>query len=216
LGAPATLYFSDPLNNRLLKFIQQGAGVTFSYDSTVALQALDFPHQMVEVPGGNIFICGTGGYQVYDTVFGSKLRDCPSPGLPDPQALAVDTAGGVYLGSLLNNGALLRMGCLPPSLLSPGFHPPAGGDSFIYPSPVRGDQATLSCRLSQSGRIELKIWNEARELSGEVTASRDAGVQVVPFDASRLATGVYVFQVTLDYGLGRLEKLPPRKFAVIR
>jgi len=96
-----------------------------------------------------------------------------------------------------------------------GSNPPDAGQFFIYPSPARGDHATLSYNMAGSGQIDLKIWNEKAELVAHVTDQKPAGVQVTPFSISGFATGIYFYALTINYDSGRNEQIKPQKFAII-
>jgi hypothetical protein len=96
-----------------------------------------------------------------------------------------------------------------------GGNPPGQGTCFIYPSPVRGNQAALSYYMAESGQMDLKIWNENGELALKTRDRKPAGVQVTPFSPSGFTRGVYFYTVTLLYDSGNSERLKPGKFAVL-
>ena len=97
----------------------------------------------------------------------------------------------------------------------PGSNQPGAGEFFIYPSPARGSQATVSYNMAQAGQVDLRVWNEKAELVTHVTDSKPAGVQITPFSIAGFGTGVYFYSVTLTYSSGQVEKLGPKKFAIL-
>lgn len=97
----------------------------------------------------------------------------------------------------------------------PGENPPGSGEFFIYPSPARGSQATVSYNLAQAGQLDLRVWNEKAELVTHVIDSKPAGVQVTLFSIAGFGTGVYFYSLTLTYSSGQVEKLGPKKFAIL-
>ena len=97
----------------------------------------------------------------------------------------------------------------------PGNNPPGPGDCFIYPSPARGDHATLSYYMAEPGAMKLKVWNEKAELVNLVTDEKPAGIQVTPFSVDGFATGIYLYTVELSYDSGRVEKIGIHKFVIL-
>jgi len=96
-----------------------------------------------------------------------------------------------------------------------GSNPPEAGEFFVYPSPAKGDHATVSCRLAQAGTVEVRIYNQTGDLVSEKTEAKSPGIQVVPFSLAGFAPGIYYCSVVLKYGLGNPEKLKINKFAVL-
>ena len=94
-------------------------------------------------------------------------------------------------------------------------NPPGPGGFFIYPSPARGSQATVSYDMAQAGGVDLRVWNEKAELVAHVTDEKTAGVQESPFSISGFASGVYFYSLTLTYGSGQAENLGPKKFVIL-
>lgn len=96
-----------------------------------------------------------------------------------------------------------------------GGNPPDSSDSFVYPFPAKGDHASVSYKMAESGKVELKIWNEKAELVSDVTEHTEAGVQVTSFTISAFASGVYFYSLILTYNSGKVENIKPRKFVVL-
>jgi len=69
--------------------------------------------------------------------------------------------------------------------------------------------------MTESGKVELKIWNERAELVSDVTDQKSEGLQVTSFTTSSFGSGVYFYSVVLTYDSGKVEKIKPHKFAVI-
>ena len=220
-GAPATFYFSDPLNNRVLKFVQAAAGsVTYGYVSTITTGGFAYPHQLLKNGSGEIYLAANGGYWIFDPTFQVVLASCSSASvLYDAQGIASDSSGAVYLGSTVDNGALMKLGC--PVLTSTstpaysGSNPPGEGQCFVYPSPARGDHATVSYYMAEPGKIQLKVWNHNGELVTEVTDQKPAGVQITPFSIAGILPGVYFYSLALSYDSGGIDKPKAGEFAVI-
>jgi|GEM_PF-2262001 len=89
------------------------------------------------------------------------------------------------------------------------------GRCFIYPSPARGNQATLSYFMKEAGSMDLKVWNEKAELAAHITDLKSNGTQITPFSISGFASGVYFYRVTLHYDSGSTENLAPNKFVIL-
>ncbi|HTC22300.1 MAG TPA: hypothetical protein VK859_15690 [bacterium] len=218
-GAPSTLYVSDEHNNRIVKYIEAAAGsATFGYVSTVSVLSLVYPHQITQDASGKAFVCGSGGYNVVDSNFQTLLDNCNSSSVvPDAQGMAIDGLGGVYLGSGSDNGALIRLGCPFPTPTPPysGSNPPGPGECFIYPSPARGSQATVSFDMAGPGNVEIKIWNQNAGLVAQASGPEPAGVQVMPLNISGLLSGVYFYDVVIHYDSGQSVNIAPHKFAIL-
>ena len=96
-----------------------------------------------------------------------------------------------------------------------GPNPPSTGECFIYPSPVRGDQASLVYVMEENGALDLKVWNEKAELVTRVTDPKGTGAQTSTFSVAGFGSGVYFYQATLRYSSGRNVVLKTAKFAVL-
>jgi len=124
---------------------------------------------------------------------------------------------GGWSGSMFMNsnqaGTLVCEATTPAATSTPT--PSASGDFFIYPSPARGNQAAVSYNMAQSGQVDLRIWNEKAEIVTHVTDSKPAGVQVTPFSIVGFGTGVYFYSLTITYVTGQIEKMGPKKFAIL-
>jgi sugar lactone lactonase YvrE len=141
-----------------------------------------------------------------------------------PEGIVVDTDGHVYVADDFSNRVIVYSPCanfpLPVPTPTPtpsytGLNPPGSGQCFVYPSPARGDHATLSYFMAESGQMDLKIWNENGELALETTDRKIPGAQVTPFSLSGFTRSVYFYTVTLRYDSGKSERPKPGKFAVI-
>ncbi|HJT24538.1 MAG TPA: hypothetical protein VJ873_08160, partial [bacterium] len=122
-------------------------------------------------------------------------------------------AYNVGAGDVLHMANFTVYSCSSPSY--GGSNPPKAREFFVYPSPARGSEATVSYNMAQSGQVDLRVWNEKAELVAHVTDSKTAGVQVTPFSIAGFGTGVYFYSITLTYSSGQVEKLSPKKFAII-
>ncbi len=215
-----TLCVADSGNAQVVAF-GEGVDGVFSEPATV-VPAVNGPSQIAMDGNRNIYVAASGSNQIdeYDSNY-NKLRSCPV-GFPTG-GVAVDAGGNLYVGDASGSaGEVVEIGsCLSDVLPTPtpyyqGTDPPASENCFIYPSPARGDQATLSYDMAESGSVDLKILNENGELVAEITDWKPAGVQVTPFSLSRFAPGVYFYLVTLNYDSGRTDKIKVHKFMVVR
>jgi len=216
-GGSVTLYVSYSASNSVYQFVQSSPGSTaFSFAATEAVGGVLYAHQMTEDSSGNIYLVG-GNFERFDKNFNLISQSCGSLATPDAQGIAVDPQGDVYLGSQLDNGALAKMGCPSSAPITyPGNNPPDSGQYFIYPSPAKGSQATVSYNMVSSGSIELKIWNEKAELVDEVTDQKTTtGVQITPFNIVGFASGVYFYTLTIHYTSGQTQTLSPQKFVIL-
>ncbi len=161
------------------------------------------------VAQGNLFNCyaNTGGgdqlvFSVSDpgtTVYASGSVGIRTSFIYNPNTLHVQNFTATWCGGPVYTGS----------------NPPVSGDFFIYPSPARGSQATVSYNMAQSGQVDLRVWNEKAELVTHMTDSKTAGVQVTPFSIAGFGTGVYFYSLTLTYDSGTVEKLGPKKFVIL-
>ena len=161
------------------------------------------------VAQGNLFNCyaNTGGgdqlvFSVSDpgtTVYASGSVGIRTSFIYNPNTLHVRNFTATWCGGPVYTGS----------------NPPVSGDFFIYPSPARGSQATVSYNMAQSGQVDLRVWNEKAELVTHMTDSKTAGVQVTPLSIAGFGTGVYFYSLTLTYDSGTVEKLGPKKFVIL-
>jgi len=67
-----------------------------------------------------------------------------------------------------------------------------------YPNPFN-PTTTISFSLPQSGNVTLKIYNTIGEQVAElVKGYKEAGIYSINFDASKLNSGVYIYQISTD------------------
>ncbi|HEX7343567.1 MAG TPA: T9SS type A sorting domain-containing protein, partial [bacterium] len=69
---------------------------------------------------------------------------------------------------------------------------------------------TLSFELPQAGSVKLSVYNvTGREVATLVNGWRDAGNHEVTFDATGLASGLYVYQLTAGdfHAIGKMMLL---------
>jgi sugar lactone lactonase YvrE len=162
--------------------------------------------------------------EVFDTTGGvwTKVAGCLNSNYGALGGVAVDGSGNFFLSETQNANAQKfgPIDCLPTPLAT---QTPANSGSnlsgleecFVYPSPARGAQATVSYQMQENGNVLLKIWNEKAELVATVTDSKSTGVQTTPFSISGFATGVYFYSVVINYDSGKSEKISPQKFVIL-
>jgi sugar lactone lactonase YvrE len=95
------------------------------------------------------------------------------------------------------------------------FSAPEKGTSFIFPSPARGDTASVAYFMANAGQVKIMFYNEAGELVDKVEDSKPAGPQTSAVTVRDFAPGVYYYVIHLTYGLGDSENQKPQKFVVI-
>jgi hypothetical protein len=91
----------------------------------------------------------------------------------------------------------------------------AWGDSYIYPSPARGDSASIAYAMKQDGNVTIKIYNQTGRLVDTITESKSAGWQAAQVSVGKFAQGTYYYLVYFQYPLGTTEMQGPCKFVVI-
>jgi hypothetical protein len=166
------------------------------------------------VPGYLSFI-----YQVFDINgdTGALTFDHTCEPGYEPTGMAFDAQGNLYVSGRdpdqVDKFAFCNVKV--PASSYPGSNPPGSGECFVYPSPARGDHATVSYNMAEPGQVTLKVWNEKAELVDSVTDIQPAGVQTTPFTISGFATGVYFYTVVLNYNSGNSQKIGPQKFVVV-
>ena len=219
-GAPATLYLSDSrINQRLLQYVQT-SGNDYAYNNYWQTSNGNiFLGRITQDASGNIYVGGMQEYFTFDPAF--NLRWACNIGPVYGQSIAVDPSGNVYTGHQ-SQETIVQLHCSPPLPTAtstssyPGSNPPAPGQCYVFPSPVKGDQASVAYDMAGPGIMTLKIFNRIGELAAQVAERRPAGVQASSFSVSGFAPGIYFFTVTLNYDSGRTEKPKAGKFAVIR
>jgi sugar lactone lactonase YvrE len=213
------LYVADSNHGQIVKF-----NTTVSESAPMTVKTgLSHPSGLRTDANGYFYVTETNNgsapeyLDTFSPDFGTLEKQCL---LSDTWGIAVNSSEEVFVSGFNSTAVTVIQGCRlpPPPTPTPfyqGANPPGAGDCFIYPSPVRGGQATVSYEMTSAGSVDLKIWNEAAERVAEVTDQKSTGVQVTPFSVAGFASGVYFYTLTLSYGSGDVEKLPPHKFVII-
>jgi hypothetical protein len=133
-------------------------------------------------------------------------------------------AGTVWQGRALSFGgtvtldsdALTAMSCASAPSAYTGSNAPERGKSFSFPSPAKGDELTFVYRMEESGKAEIRVWNENGDLLETVKDELPAGPQKSKISLKGYAAGVYLYKIMLSYGSGRVEKQDVQKFVVLK
>jgi streptogramin lyase len=218
------VFVADTQDNRVDGWTNLGAG-TFSVPTT--MPSGTYPNGIVFDSTGRYAYVSEQSNQleVYDTTGGvwTKVAACYNASYNQPDGVAVDGNGNFYISETLNSQVeeFAPIPCVPtpvptPTPVYPGSNPPASGECFVYPSPAKGDHATVSYDMAEPGQVTLRVWNEKAELVDTVTDSKSSsGVQTTPFTVAGYSTGVYFYSLVLNYGSGNSHKIGPQKFVVI-
>jgi sugar lactone lactonase YvrE len=204
------IYVADTSNNQVVAFDESS-----NYSPTTVLHDQLFaPYGIRTDPAGYFYVAGNE-LRVFLPDF-SLDHICQVDGGAAWGIGFNNNSGIVYLAEPGVKAVTTLQACvIQPTPVYQGTQPPSTGQCFIYPSPARGNHASLCYFMDESGRLDLKIWNEKGELADKIQEQKAAGVQVTTFSVSTFATGVYFYQATLSYSSGRVVTLKPRKFAVI-
>jgi roadblock/LC7 domain-containing protein len=90
------------------------------------------------------------------------------------------------------------------------------GETFLYPSPVHGQTATVAYYMSQPGTVSIRVWNIAAEFVAQLTDVKGPGPQTSPLSMGHYAAGVYLYKLQIQYADGGSEDYPLKQFVVIR
>jgi hypothetical protein len=88
--------------------------------------------------------------------------------------------------------------------------PVSGGHIFVYPNPVEGKIGHLAYHLDMTGRVSVRVYNSAYDLSAKFLESNGPGDHVMDLDLRTAAPGVYYVWVEYDTDVDR-RKLSPLK-----
>jgi hypothetical protein len=91
-----------------------------------------------------------------------------------------------------------------------------GGDSYIYPSPARGDTAAINYFMKEAGSAEIKIHNQTGRLVDTIREDKSAGWVSSKVSVGKFAPGTYYYLIYAKYDSGSTETQGPRKFVVTR
>lgn len=74
-------------------------------------------------------------------------------------------------------------------------------NSSVYPNPVEGDKSFITYNLPRAQKVTIRILDA---LTGQEkmklvdNSEQSAGKHIIPFDASSLRSGTYIYQVISD------------------
>jgi hypothetical protein len=86
-----------------------------------------------------------------------------------------------------------------------------------YPNPFN-PSTTINFALHQRSRIQLKVFDiQGREVARLIgSETRSAGQYAVPFNASTLASGNYIYQLRIDPVVGSAPQILTRKMTLVK
>jgi hypothetical protein len=87
--------------------------------------------------------------------------------------------------------------------------------SYIYPSPATGNSAGIVYRMTGSGSVKIRVYNEAGDLVGTADENNAAGLQTTRINTAGMAPGVYFYLLGINYDSGMSENQGLKKFVVI-
>ncbi len=217
-----TLYVVDGGHFQIVSYTESSLN-SYTYGAPTTLVSNINPFGLWRDIAGYFYVADYSfGYKVY-SVSGNlwtQVNSCDS-GLNPAISAVVDETGAVYVGVTSPANTVVKIApCAeiaenPPVSSYAGSNPPGSGQCFIYPSPARGDHATLSYNMAGPGKMEARIWNQNGELAARLTDSKPAGVQISSFSLSSFAPGIYYYAVTLTYDSGQTQTIKIQKFAVV-
>jgi hypothetical protein len=129
----------------------------------------------------------------------------------------LNTGGAIHYDEDLNcTGSSGVLASLARSSVSRGYRGilPQGKVLILYPNPSHG-QANVVYRLDATGQVELTILNVAGEVcQRDLLGQQGQGVQTIALDLNRLASGIYLIELTSNQGHGQIQNAR-FKFALV-
>jgi hypothetical protein len=124
------------------------------------------------------------------------------------------TAIVLNTGATLNGRALAQTAVTMDAAIvtSPGGI--AAGKTFAFPSPARGERVNFAYSMAESGKADIRVYNEAGDLVARIQDDKLIGTQTSRLSVRDFAPGVYIYKVLLTYASGKVESLEVQKFAV--
>ncbi|HWA05413.1 MAG TPA: YCF48-related protein, partial [Ignavibacteria bacterium] len=112
-------------------------------------------------------------------------------------SLATDGAGCLTGWSGGTTGTIAKMTGVPVAINDPSSNIPASYKlEQNYPNPFN-PTTSITFAMPVAGNVELKVYDLlGKEVASLVSGNFSAGTHVVPFDASALASGVYIYKIT--------------------
>ncbi|HTB22152.1 MAG TPA: ice-binding family protein [bacterium] len=98
---------------------------------------------------------------------------------------------------------------------TPRATPVPASHSYFYPSPSRGNMASVAYDMSDQGNVTIRIYNQAAELVDRIDDSRSAGWQSSTVSVGRFAPGIYYYVLSMNYASGATEIDHARGFVVL-
>ncbi|HMQ99840.1 MAG TPA: T9SS type A sorting domain-containing protein, partial [Ignavibacteria bacterium] len=112
-------------------------------------------------------------------------------------SLATDGVGCLTGWSAGATGTIAKMTGVPVGINDPTSEIPSSYSLMQnYPNPFN-PVTNITFAMPVAGNVELKIYDIlGKEVASLVSGNLTAGTHVVPFDASALASGVYIYKLT--------------------
>jgi hypothetical protein len=179
----------------------------------------DFNQRLREVSSGTLAtVAGTGttGYSNNQPPLSTQLNH------PEALVFAHDT-GDLYVANYASNTVqkiVAYCTLTPTPIPTPIPVPTAQGcdkpiETFCFPNPASGNNATILCNLCESGQASIRIYNTAAELVETYTFQGSTGVNNFSVNIGGLSHGIYYYIVKVQGSTG-LHQSKTCKFAVVR
>jgi hypothetical protein len=102
-----------------------------------------------------------------------------------------------------------------PTVGTPAPTPIPVTHAYFFPSPVRGDTATIAYPLASSADVTIRVYNVTGHPVATLQESKASGWQATTLTVGNFASGTYYYVITAHYASGGTEVQGPRKFAVL-
>jgi len=213
------LYVVDSPNQLVLRYVETPTPFGFGAPTTAVTGLTAGEPAGIAIDAMGNYYVNTGFYLTYFDSSWNPRGTCNVVGMNNNWGIAVDPAGFQYIAARNGPEVVKLDPCLMPYISptpTPSLSLPGSNKTYIYPSPVRGSQGTVCYKMEGSGRATITVWNESAEKVLVVGDTKAAGVQTTALDLSRLPSGVYYYQVSVEYSTRGTTHTGLQKFLHIR